>query len=203
MTADNYMLSVSQIFTLFFIMLGPLRLIIPFSEITHDLDRSQRTDIALKSCGIALLSLFVGAVIGKALLFNWHVEVPVMMLATGIVFFLSGLIPLIYRAKPSANPAAVKVADPGSIAFNLMITPFGMGAAIVLMASSQSWSRSLIILLCILGNILLDLLIMIYSGDLLKKNHRIGMQVLSISLGILGVALGLEIIVQSLRLLKG
>lgn len=203
MTADTYILSFGQIFTLFFIMLGPLRLIIPFAELTHDLNRSQRTDVALKSCGIALASLFVGAVIGKALLFNWHVEVPVMLLATGIVFFLSGLIPLIYRANPNANQAIPKVVDPRSIAFNLMITPFGMGAAIVLMASSQSWSRSLIILFCILGNILLDLLIMIYGGDILKKNQRIGMQVLSISLGILGVALGLEIIVQSIRLLKG
>lgn len=198
---SSYLISASQIFTLFFIMFGPLRLMIPFAEMSRGLSSPQRTNLALKSCGITLVAAVLGCVIGRSLLFNWKVEIPVLMMAAGLVFFLSGIVPMIYRRPEAASASTNGPPDPRSIAFNLMITPFGMGAAIALLAMSHSVERAFVIFLCFLGNIILDFVVMVYGHTILKHTHRIGLQILGVSLGILGIALGLEIIVRAIRML--
>lgn len=196
-----YFLTAGQIFTLFFIMLGPLRLMGPFTEATLDLKNPQLKKLSMHATLIATVCLIIAGVVGSRLLVSWNIEPPVLILAAGIIFFIAALRPLIHQRDQAEIEEHATAPNAGAIAFGLEITPYGVATTIVLMSMSHDKERILTILACLLSVMLLNVLSMMFGRSILKTIGPLPMKILGAALGVLQLGLALQIIVSSLQML--
>jgi multiple antibiotic resistance protein len=71
------MLGPSEIFTIFFITLGPLKILGPFAQRTHGVDDATVRQIAVRAFLIASISAIAGGFLGSALHANWRISIGV------------------------------------------------------------------------------------------------------------------------------
>jgi multiple antibiotic resistance protein len=199
----NYNIDAAQIFTLFFIMLGPLKLLAPFARATRTLDEPHLRLLALNTIGIATAAMIAGAFFGRSLLFKWDVSVPVLWFVGGLVFFLVSMQGVMSQfAVEAPTPAAGPGADapaPSRIAFPMVVTPYGMAALIVLLAVSHDTHRIFQVVVIAVAVMVLNLIAMIYVRPILKLIGPTVLQAAFAVLGVLTAALALQIVLQSLR----
>ena len=193
----GYALSAAQVFTLFFVMLGPLKVIGPFFLHTREQTPAQVPALAFKVCALAVLAVSIGGWIGARLLDKWHVSEGVLQLAAGLIFLLSALQMVLAQYAPAASAPA-----PGSmmhLLFPVTITPHGMAAVILLLAHADDARRFFVVLLIALLVLLLDFLAMLGARTLMRAIGPVPLQLLGAVLGVLQVALALAILLGGLH----
>jgi multiple antibiotic resistance protein len=203
------MLGPAEIFTIFFITLGPLKILGPFVQRTHGLDDPTVRQIAVRASLIAAVSAIAGGFLGAALLANWRISIGAMIIAGGIVFLLVGLRQLLGEYEPPHAPDANMLALPASptaaalkLLFPIVLTPFGIAAVIVLLALSTESGRTAIIVGMVVVVMLLNLIAMLFARKILVGVTIIVLQILGAVLGILQAGLAVQIILRGLRDLK-
>lgn len=198
-TAVQYALGPPEIFTLLFIMLGPLKLLGPYAHSTSMLPRAQVRVLALKTTLLASVAVIGGGFIGAALLVQWNVDTSILELTTGLVLFLVALRMVMqpYAATPPSEVASVEPPTPMKILFPLMLTPYGIALVILLLALSADPERTILILGIVVANMLLNLLGMLSAHWIMRK-AALPLMVLGAILGILQAALGLQIVYKAL-----
>lgn len=199
---QSYLLNYGQILTLFMVMLGPFRLLVPYVTRTKELPLIPLRKLAASSTLIAIITLILGGVIGSYMMNKWRIESPILLLAGGIIFFLSVVKPLAFPE--SSQPAQPKTTPPtaGEIALNLIISPWGMTSVIVLIAVSHDGKRTLGVFGVLAIIMLLDLVFMIFGRKILKFVGALPLQILNKALGVLQLALSIQLIYNSLQLLQ-
>jgi multiple antibiotic resistance protein len=198
-----------EIFTIFFITIGPLKLLGPFVQRTHGLEEATVRQIAVRAFLMATISAIAGGFLGVALLSNWHVSIGAMVIAGGLVFLLVGLRQLLEQYEPPHAPDANMPALPASptaaalkLLFPLVLTPFGIAAVIVLLALSTGSGRTEIIIGMVVVVMLLNLVAMLFARRIMVGATIVGLQILGAVLGILQAGLAVQIILRGLRDLK-
>ena len=68
------MVEPAQVFTFFFVTLGPLKLIGPFAFQTRDIDLARSRQIALWAFGAATIGVVVAGFLGSHLLDEWRIS---------------------------------------------------------------------------------------------------------------------------------
>jgi multiple antibiotic resistance protein len=200
------MLGPADIFTLFFVTLGPLKVLGPFVQRTRGLDDTAVRAIAVRAFVIATIAAVAGSLLGRAMLPKWHVSLAAMELTGGIVFFLVALKQLLEQYEPSqAAPAEALPASPTAAAarlvFPIVLTAYGIAAVIALLAQSDRPERTATILILLLLVMVLDLLAMLYARRILVGPTIIVLQVLGAVLAVLQVGLSIQLILAGLRTL--
>jgi small neutral amino acid transporter SnatA (MarC family) len=203
------MLGPGEIFTIFFITLGPLKLLGPFVQRTHGLDDATVRQIAVRAFLMATISAIAGGFLGSALLSNWHVSIGAMVITAGLVFLLVGLRQILEQYEPPHAPDANMPALPASptaaalkLLFPMVLTPFGIAAVIVLLALSTESGRTAIIIGMVVVVMLLNLVAMLFARKILVGATIVVLQILGAVLGILQAGLAVQIILRGLRDLK-
>jgi multiple antibiotic resistance protein len=196
------LLGLGMVFTLLFVTLGPLKIVGPFVHLTRDADDATMKKIAVRAFALAVIAVVVGGFAGRALLDNWGVSIPALLLAGGVIFLLVGLNVVLEQYQP-VHPAppplpAVPMAAAMRITFPTVVTPYGIAALIVLLANSHDAPRTASILAILIGVMLLNLLAMLYSRRLMGGVTAMVLQVLGAVLGVLQVALAVEMILRGL-----
>ncbi len=197
----TYILDAEHIFTLFFIMLGPIKLLIPYAQATQNLGKTELFHISFKACVLATVIVVLGSFSGQYLLVKWLIPIPVLMLTAGIIMFMTSIGNVIPSHSASHDADVSKPALPKimQVIFPMILTPYGVAILIVLLATANGdLNRIFLILGLLLVNMVLNFLTMIYVRPIMKTITPTGMQILGAVLGILLVALSLEIIRQSL-----
>jgi multiple antibiotic resistance protein len=199
----------AQIFTIFFITLGPLKILGPFAQRTHGLDDATVRQIAVRAFLIATISAIAGGFLGAVLLANWRISIGAMIIAGGLVFLLVGLRQLLEQYEPPHAPDANMPALPASptsaalkLLFPIVLTPFGIAAVIVLLALSTEGGRTAIIVGMVVVVMLLNLIAMLFARRILVGVTIVVLQILGAVLGILQAGLAVQIILRGLRDLK-
>lgn len=198
----NYTVDAAHIFTFFFIMLGPVKLLIPYARATQALDNGQLRSLSVKSAAMGTIIALAGGFAGQKLLESWGIPVPVLLMGAGIIFFLVALgIVLPHPAEPSpaTEPQAPHVMQ---VVFPMILTPYGMAALIAFLATSADMNRTLTIVGLLLLNMLLNLICMVFVRPIVKTLTPVGMQIVFAVLGVLMVGLALNIIIESARYLN-
>ena len=198
MESIEYTVKAAQIFTLFFIMLGPLRVIGPFALATGNMGQSEKSTLAIKIGIIATVTLLIGGFIGSKLLVSWRIQPPVLLIAAGVIFFLVALAPLIHQEQTHPQKFATDT-SPTDLALQIVVSPYGMAAVIVLISLSHDMKRLFTIIGCLLMVMLLDVLTMAFIKPNNEKNKSVLMKIVGAALGTLQLALALQIIVDGLR----
>jgi multiple antibiotic resistance protein len=202
---NEHVVGAAEIFTLIFITLGPLKILGPFLQRTHDLGDAEVRQIAIWSFVIATISAVAGSALGRVLAANWHVSIATLSITAGVIFFLVALKQLLAGYEPP-HPAVAPpplppkpVAAAATILFPVVLTPYGIAAVIVLLASNREAERIGLIMGLLVLVMVLNLLAMLYARRILTGLTIIVLQILGAILGVLQVGLAIEFIVFGLR----
>ncbi|HEY7062479.1 MAG TPA: MarC family protein [Chloroflexota bacterium] len=205
-------LDLGTIFTYFFLMLGPLKLIGPFAKLTAGTDPAFQRMLALRAFAIACGAGLVAAIVGQKLLQKWDVSLPALLLAAGLVLLLVALQTVLHQYHPEPPPAPP--AEPGPphapslglaltpLAFPSIITPYGSAVLILLLAASSEMGRDLAILGMFVAVMVVDLLAMLFAHQILKAIGLTPLVVLGGVLGVLQVGLAMQMLVLAGKLLR-
>src|SRR5262245_28149940 len=79
-----------SVFILLFVTLGPIKLLGPFTQLTHDADETRTKQIAVRAFALALIAAVLGGFVGKLLVENWQISIGALTLTGGIIFLLVG-----------------------------------------------------------------------------------------------------------------
>ena len=191
------------IFTLFFITLGPLKILGPFAQLTRETDEATMRQIAVRAFVLAVIAVVVGGFAGRALLENWGISSSAMLLAGGIIFALVGLSLVLEQYQP-AHPAppplpAVPMAAAMRITFPTVVTPYGIAALITVLTNSREAERTGAVLAILLAVMVLNLLAMLYGRRIMGGVTIMVLQIVGAVLGVLQVALAVDMILRALR----
>ncbi len=195
----------SQIFTLLFLMLGPFKILGPFVKITKNVDQSFARKIALRAILYSLVALMLAAFLGEKILSKFGVPLPILALSGGVILFLVALLNVIQQfeqAKPheenTGAPTLTVAIQP--LAFPIIVTPYGIAAVIVFISLSPDLNSKLTVGAIVGGIMVLNFLFMFFARVLFKPLAII-LPIVGVVLSIIQVALGANIIYNSLNAL--
>lgn len=196
-------LRLAEIFSFFFLMLGPLEVIVPFSECTADTGPAFRRKLALRAFLTSLVALLIAATVGVATLREWNVSITALTLAGGTVLFLVAL-RMVLRPytqetesiRPPGPPSLRWAVSP--ITFPRIASPYGVAILVILIAVAPTIGRQFQILAVLIGVLILDLLAMLFADRILKVIGTTSLQIVGTVLAILQVALGIDLIILAL-----
>src|SRR5262245_12966383 len=201
-SAPDALISLGTVFTLFFVTLGPLKILGPFAQLTRGLHPPAMRGIALRAFVLAVIAAIARGFIGIALLGKWHIPTPDLVIAGGIIFFIVGLSVVLeqyHEGEQHAEPLPTKpLAAAMRITFPIVITPYGIAALIVLLANSDG-ARTMEIILILLLVMVLNLLGMLFARQLMSGLVAMVFRILGAVLGVLQVALAVAMVLRGLR----
>jgi multiple antibiotic resistance protein len=203
------LLGVSEVFMLLFITLGPpLKTPAVYFARTHQLDAKTQRTLAFKTFVLGTIAVLIGGFLGVALRGNWHISIPAMLLAGGIIFFLVSLRTVLEQYEPAAVPPSAPsagnsaVAKPVPSAFEMavpmIITPYGLAALIILLSASHSMERTIMVTLSLLGVMVLHLLAMLFAGPMLRTIGPLPFKIFGTVIGSLTVGLSIQMMIAAL-----
>jgi multiple antibiotic resistance protein len=193
-----------RIFVFLFLMLGPVKLLLPFVEMTRHRETASRRQIADRAILFSAAALLLAAVLGDNMIANFGVPLPVLALAGGLILFLVALNTILEQfaaapPKPEVAPRDLH-AIAARLAFPTIVTPSGIAAIIVFCALARNDVSQLLVIAGItLGILLLDWLAMLFVEPILRWG-AVALQLFAVVLGVIQVSLGLELILRGLSL---
>ncbi len=179
----------TEIFILLFVTIGPVRPSIAFFTLTRTAETGLKRTLAIRAVSVAALVIVIVALFGAGLLANWQVSVDALLIAGGVILFLSALQLVLGEEKaapdgPPPSPTLDHAIFP--LAAPTIATPHGIVAVIAIEATLQGAREGLIFIALILGMMVINLL-MLLSAD--RIYARIPPAVLKIVVRVLGVLL--------------
>lgn len=196
--------SLAQVWGFFFLLLGPIKIIGPFVRMTEGADDALRRRLALRAFVFATCIVLLAGTMGVQALRNYQIPPPVLALTGGLVLFLVALQGLLESFNPRPRPPRTDPPDlhlaAMPLAYPVIVTPSGVAAVIIYMTLAQGLAGKGVIVALLLALMLLNLLAMLFARPILRW---LGMplMVLGTVLGVVQAALGLNIMLVTLRTL--
>lgn len=193
-----------EIFMLFFITLGPLKVIGPFAHQTRGLAPELVRGIAFRVFILSLIAVVVAGLGGRVLMTNWQVSMPALLISTGVIFFLVALqVVLEQYEPPNAAAAAELPSDPMAAAlkvtFPTVVTPYGIATVIALLTAHDPANSPVVIWGVLVVVMILNLVAMLTAHAVMHGTVVLAMRLLGAVLGVLQVALAVQIVLLALR----
>ncbi|MFC7476798.1 MarC family protein [Dankookia sp. GCM10030260] len=193
-----------QVWGFFFLLLGPIKILGPFHRMTAEAEPALRRSLAIRGFLFATCIVLLAGTMGVQTLRTYAVPPPVLALTGGLVLFLVALQGLLEsfnprpRAAPAEPPSLQAAAMP--LAYPIIVTPSGIAAVIIYMTLAPGWPDKSAIVGLLLAVMLLNLLAMLFAATVLRW---LGMPLLVLGtvLGVVQAALGLNIMLNALRVL--
>ena len=194
----------SFIFTIFFMLLGPIKLIPSFAGLTRGADARFKRDVAVRGVVIAsALCVFV-ALAGGTLLGKYRISLDAVRIAGGLVLLISAL-QVIFRKTESSSPSSDKPAAMqlavSPVAVPMIVPYAGVAAILICMAHAPQYpgvTQSVAIALAIM--MVLDFLMMYFIDQVVKTpGLAIILSVLGSVLVFVQAALAINMMLVALR----
>jgi len=193
----------AQIFTFLFLMLGPFKMLGPFTRITLGEDPKLTRQIALRATLFSSLALLLAAFVGETVLTKFGIPLPILSMSGGIILFMVALLNIIHqfiipeKQEAQKAPATLKMAMT-PLAFPSIVTPYGIAAVIVFLALTPELNGKLIVGAIVIVIMLINLFFMLIN-QYIYKVLALALPILGAILGVVQVALGLMIIYNAIR----
>jgi multiple antibiotic resistance protein len=195
-----------KVFFMLFLMLGPIKILVPFVNLTKGSDALLRRRIARRSILFSAAALGLAGVLGRTMLENFDISVPVLALTGGIILFLVALQAVLQQSTGMPVSPRQEESEPGMhlaltpLAFPITVTPYGIAAVIVFATLARQDGEKLVVAGMVLLILVLDWLAMLFAEAVVRWLGT-ALQVFAVVLGVTQIALGLQVIVQSLAML--
>ena len=162
----------SFMFTVFFMLLGPIKLIPSFSRVTRDADSQFKRSVAIWAALIASALCAFVALAGETLLGKYHISIDALQISGGLVLLVAALQVIFQRVQPpslsSGKPTSIKLAA-SPVAVPSIVPPAGVAAILMFMMPSPQYPGApQAVAICLATMMVLDFLVM-YFIDLVMK----------------------------------
>lgn len=198
-------LGAGNIFIIFFVTLGPIKIIPTFIKLTQNADDGLRRNLAIYSAGLATLVILLVVIIGGNILTKWTVSISALLIAAGILLFLASLRMVMSQYQgstgnePSLEPSMKLLVNP--LTFPTILTPYGIALALILMVFNNRISdRPFIVPIMLILVMFLNLLAMLFARPILRTIKLATLQIAGLVLGVMQLALGVEIILIGIQI---
>jgi multiple antibiotic resistance protein len=202
------------IFAIFFLTLGPLKLIPSFYGLTQGLDGRTRLGLALKSTGLAFVILVVAAVVGSALATNWRISREALLITGGFLLVIGSLKVLSHvLAPPAPHDEHAPPGDPTArrpisivispLAIPGIITPWGLVALLLFIGVAEDQHRLGGVAIALVLIMVLNIIGMVFAGPVMRTVGLPAMSVLGWVFSILQAALGVTFLLRGVAAVAG
>lgn len=193
-----------KIFLMLFLMLGPIKILVPFVGMTQGSDPAFRRTLARRAILFSAAALALAGLLGRSMLENFEISLPVLALTAGVILFLVALQTVLQQSAGSTSisgrPPDLKLAFT-PLAFPTIVTPYGIAAVIVFATlAGNRYDTGLTVGGIVLLILALDWVAMLFAETILKWVGT-ALQVFAVVLGVTQVALGLQVILHSLAMI--
>jgi len=197
----------AQIATFLFLMLGPTKIIGPFVKVTEGAERELEQKIAFAAIVFSGIALLIAGLLGEIILRKYTIPLPIVALSAGIILFIVAIQDTVRHFSVEATtvtsatrpkPTMKLALDP--LAFPVIAPPYGIAALIVFLSFAPDFKSQLQIGGIVLAILAMNLLAMLFATRLVTS-IGVALAILGAVLSIVQVALGLQIISNSLKAL--
>ena len=127
-------ISFAFVFTIYFMLLGPLKIIPAFMRLTSEADREFKRDVAIKASMTATALVTVVALLGEGLVARYEISLDSVRIAGGLVLLLSALKVVFPSPEPVraefVKPTALQLAI-SPVAMPITVPPAGVAAILI------------------------------------------------------------------------
>jgi multiple antibiotic resistance protein len=200
------MSDITHIFTILFLMLGPFKVIGPYTKITAGADPVLARRVAIRAVLISVLALLLAGLLGENILSNYGIPVPILAMAGGLILFLVAIRNVIQQFEEHGDqnaaqePLTMKKAM-YPLAFPTIVTPYGIAAVIVFISIIPDAKGDLMVGAIVLGIMVLNLVMMLTTRYTFKYLAII-LPVLGAILSVIQVALGMLVMYNAFKELQ-
>jgi multiple antibiotic resistance protein len=195
----------SFIFTIFFMLLGPIKLIPAFAGLTRGADGRFKRDVAIRGVVIAsALCVFV-ALAGGTLLSKYRISIDALRIAGGLVLLIAALQVIFFQKAPpsspgSGTPTAIQLAA-SPVAVPSIVPPAGVAAILIfMMLAPQYPGMAQAVAICLATMMVLDFLVMYFIDQVMKTpGLMVVLTVLGAVLTFAQVGLAIQMILNALK----
>ena len=205
--AATLSLGLGEVFTFFFLTLGPASVIGPFARETAGLVDTARRRVAFVTIGIALASILVAATIGILVLRTWGISSGALLITAGIVLFLVALNTIrgqYGRAKDDTPPNSTQASIARvafQMAFPYVVSPYGIAIVILVLTTRPDSVPLTPIVAMLVGIMLLNAMVMLVAHRMTRSMYLVPtLAVVSSVLAVLQAALGVQMVLAGLRM---
>lgn len=196
----------SFFFTIFFMTLGPVKIIGPFAKITKQFPLKFKREVAIKAVIIAAGMCLFAALLGQNLVAKYNISVPALEIGAGMVLLISALNTIFPTSQPSNSPSSEKTALQlaiSPVASLIIVPPIGVAVILIaVMVFPDTVGGKLTVIKTLLPVLVLDFLVMYFIDKITKLSWLMLMlQVLGSVLVFLQVALGIQAFLAAFNLL--
>ncbi|GFE67904.1 MarC family protein [Chroococcus sp. FPU101] len=194
----------SFIFTIFFLTLGPIKIISAFGKLTQGMTLKFKREVAIKGILIALAICLYVSLLGEGILKKYQISLESLEIAGGIVLLLSALKAIFPEIQPTnppkSQPSALQLAI-SPVASPIVVPPVGVAAILIfVMLAPRHPGMGFVIAKALLVMLLLDFLVMFFIDQIIKvPGLMLVLQVLGSVLVFVQVALAIEAILEAFR----
>jgi multiple antibiotic resistance protein len=193
-----------QVALILFIGMGPVKVIVYYLAAIRDATPAVGRRVAVRAVATATLTALGLLVVGALLFRLLHFSGPALVVASGIVLLAYG-IEVILRSEPASRRH--EAADPTELmrkavfpmGVPLILNPAGIAAATIFSAEAGSLGELGVLTAIVLGIALLDLIVLLAARPIGPRLPPEATLVLEQLLGVLLVAVAVELIVLGLK----
>jgi len=197
----------SFIFTIFFMLLGPLKLIPSFARLTRGVDGRFKRDVAIRGAVIASALCAFVALAGGILLDKYNISIDALRISGGLVLLIAALQVIFQKAQSSSSgsgtPPAIQLAA-SPVAVPGIVPPAGVAAILIFMMVAREYpGMTQAVAICLATMMVLDFLVMYFIDRVMKTpGLMIILTVLGSVLIFVQAALAIEMILNALKHLR-
>jgi len=196
---------ISFIFTICFMLLGPIKIIQPFARLTQGKDRPFKRSVAIKSALIAAIVCIFVVIAGDNLVNKYELSFAALQISGGLVLLLAAMLTIFPRAEPEADTAEDRSTLQVALGFAtpVIVPPAGVAAILIFVGFAAKYPGMYQALAVVLAIILvLDLIVMFFNDQIMRIPVLLpAIQLLGAILIFIQVALAIDTILSAIKLL--
>ncbi|MBK8869732.1 MAG: MarC family protein [Elusimicrobia bacterium] len=160
------------VITIFFTLLGPIKIIPAFAGLTQGTDQKFKRAVAVRGALLASALCAFIVLAGTTLVSRFHLQVDAIRIAGGLVLLISAL--NVIFAKPATATPTAQTRTPMQIAVSplavpVIVTHAGVAAILILLLHESVYpGLTQVVVFCLALMMVLDFLVMYFNDAVLK-----------------------------------
>lgn len=194
-------MGIADILMIFLVTIGPLKATVVFASLTANADPGFRRSVAIKTVVSATVVTLLFVLAGGFLLQAFHVSLPALKIAGGLILMLYALGMVLGEGSSQDDQAGTPQSTDIAIyplAMPLMATPQGIVMITTISATTTNITETLTIVVLILGIMAFNFVVLLGAHWLVRVIGTSGLQVFSRIVGLLLVALAVQLMMWGL-----
>lgn len=193
-------LGIVDVIVILLITIGPIKATIIYAGLTANADKPLKRAIALKTVITAGVVILLFALAGQFILQVFHITLPALTLAGGLILLLFALHMVMgeekkgdeAKAAPSLSIAVYPLAMP------MMATPQGIVAVVMIQAAYPGWHQILILASICVAIMAFNFVVLLYADRIIQKIGPAALMVVMRVVGLLLAALAMQLLIKAM-----